>query len=172
MQLAVISIHSPYAGETPKPMFSPITSLFQSTRPARARRRRRTRKSWTASFQSTRPARARRASTAILPRKRHFNPLALRGRDRIAAGLSCLCAISIHSPCAGETPVKASSTATGEFQSTRPARARQAAQNAAETAQDFNPLALRGRDAHAVQLADLAVISIHSPCAGETCGNE
>ena len=57
------------------------------------------------------------------------------------------------------------------FQSTRPARARLLGRLRALVPADFNPLALRGRDTDVTIGVEPDVISIHSPCAGETANS-
>ena len=125
-----------------------------------------------------------------------FNPLALRGRDGYNHNLRISEGNSIHSPCAGETN-SGLLLAVGQQISIHSPCAGETCDWAKPAAGDrhFNPLALRGRDAaidcigfapelfqstrparakHAMGIARAGdkLISIHSPCAGETNGRK
>ena len=123
-----ISIHAPRAGATAARRRWPLTIVFQSTRPVRARQGLSAQVKELKEFQSTRPVRARRPGTIVL----HID----------------IC-ISIHAPRAGATtrfflnsePVKISIHAPRAGATVTLARSRSGRS-------DFNPRAPCGRDFH------------------------
>ena len=135
-----VSIHAPARGATTRTSRMRRT-MFQSTRPRGARRRRgafqstrprgarpianvaRTR----SMFQSTRPRGARRRLAAAQAEAQGFNPRARAGRDarRRPPDARCADLVSIHAPARGATRyARADDARLCQFQSTRPRGAR------------------------------------------------
>jgi len=98
-----VSIHAPVQGATPLPLNMKRCSLFQSTRPYRARRGAKPIAYDVEWFQSTRPYRARRALAKYEPFYGGFNPRARTGRDGLSGRAAILLNVSIHAPVQGAT---------------------------------------------------------------------
>ena len=119
-----VSIHAPAKGATLSMCCRSLITLFQSTRPRRAR---------------LRPSASRQPPTGFNPRAREgrdssttrrgsrrgrFNPRAREGRDPKTNKAVAIPAVSIHAPAKGATIGAGSGLSLGLFQSTRPRRAR------------------------------------------------
>ena len=149
-RMALISIHAPAMGATPRRCGQSSSAYISIHAPAMGATRGRLCSLPCLLFQSTRPRWARRRSACGSASGRDFNPRARDGRDKVQAIQEAIAAT---------------------FQSTRPRWARR--KNDGRTCRhgNFNPRAHDGRDfEYPFSSIFLICISIHAPAMGATTG--
>ena len=159
-----ISIHAPRVGrDSTFKRRSFTSSLFQSTRPRGARRRRRIPPPSLPHFNPR--ARVGRDMRDRLFRRSayHFNPRARVGRDVAARAIAILEAFQSTRPRGARRRINGIIHSLMQFQSTRPRGARLRVARLVWLWMDFNPRARVGRDDRRAPSLQLLPISIHAP---------
>ena len=187
----MVSIHAPARGATRFAVDSPVTILFQSTRPRGARpvsglgcvrgfgfnpRAREGRdalryicRELSILVSIHAPARgATNLCNSITPLICCFNPRAREGRDVLYALKRQEARVSIHAPARGATLQDVLLDGASVFQSTRPRGARHHGRCQQATNTRFNPRAREGRDFQRAGNLRCYAVSIHAPARGAT----